>query len=130
MNRSALVAGDVVALALVTLIGFGSHGEFSAAFLPRMAAAFLPLCLGWFALAPWFGLFDASRAAAPSQLWLPAFVMLFAGPFAGIIRAILLGTAAVPSFVIVFSLTGAVALVAWRAIYLFVGRRGEARQRP
>ena len=121
MRRSTLVIGDAVALALVTLVGFGSHGEFSAAFLPRMAASLVPLCAGWFILAPWFGLFEEPGAAA--RLWLPAFVMLFAGPFAAVLRSIALGSTVAPSFAIVLSLTAAVALTAWRAVYVLLVRR-------
>lgn len=121
--------GDAIALAVVTLAGFVSHGEFSAAFLPRMAASFLPLCAGWFILAPWFGLFDAPSANAAARLWLPAFVMLFAGPFAAVLRSIALGSTIAPTFAIVLSLTGAGVLTAWRALYLLLDRRAaEAPQ--
>ncbi len=123
MKTSLLVTGDTVALALVTLVGFGSHGEFSAAFLPRMAAAFLPLCAGWFLLAPQLGLFPRTGQPGASGLWLPAFVMLFAGPLAVVLRGLLLQSPIMPSFAVVLSLASAVALTIWRAIWLVLLRR-------
>ena len=42
-----LYAGDTVALAITTFIGFATHGEADLAFLPRMAAAFFPLLISW-----------------------------------------------------------------------------------
>ncbi len=118
-----LVTGDALALAVVTLIGFGTHGEFSAAFLPRMAAAFLPLCAGWFLLAPQLGLFDRVTKPAASGLWLPAFVMLFAGPLAVVLRGLLLASPIMPSFAVVLSLTSALALTIWRGLWLLLRRR-------
>jgi hypothetical protein len=41
-----------------SLIGFATHDETDMSYLPRMAAAFLPVLFAWFVLAPWFGLFD------------------------------------------------------------------------
>ncbi len=123
MKTPLLVAGDAAALALITLIGFGSHGEFSAAFVPRMAAAFLPLCAGWFLLAPQLGLFDAETSPKLSALWLPAFVMLFAGPLAVVLRGLLLQSPITPSFAVVLSLTSAAALTIWRGIWFLLLRR-------
>ncbi len=114
MKRSHLVIGDSIVLALVTLIGFASHGEFTASFVPRMAAAFLPLALGWFLLAPWLGLFQDAVTGASSQLWRPSFVMLFAGSLAAILRGILLNASVIPSFAIVLGATAAVGLTLWR----------------
>jgi hypothetical protein len=123
MNRNALAAGDVVALLVVTLTGLISHGEFSPAFIAHMAAAFVPLCVGWFLLAPSLGLFDEATTRAAPELWRPAFVMLFAGPFATLVRSILLGTSLIPSFAVVFSLSAAVALTVWRSACLLWYRR-------
>ena len=123
MPSTALLAGDALALLLVTLLGFATHGEFSLAFLPRMAASFIPLCLGWFLLAPSLGLLDDRTTRLASELWRPAFVMLFAGPFAALLRSILLGDTVVPSFAIVLSLMAAVALTLWRLVWFLLRRR-------
>ena len=106
MKSSAVILGDAVALALVTLIGFASHAEFSLSYIPRMAASFFPLCIGWYLLAPWFGLYQEAVTKAASQLWRPALVMLFAGPFAAVLRGALLNAPVVPSFAIVLSADG------------------------
>ncbi len=118
MKLNILIAGDLVALAIVTLVGFASHGEFSLAFIGHMAAAFIPLCIGWFLLAPSLGLFDAAVLRAGSELWRPAFVMLFAGPFATLLRGIVLASPVQPAFAVVLSLASALALTLWRLIWL------------
>lgn len=123
MKRNVLVVGDLLALLIVTVIGFLSHGELSLGFFARMAAAFVPLCAGWFLLAPSLGLFDEVTAGAVSELWRPAFVVLFAGPFATLVRSILLGSSLIPSFAVVFSLSAAIALTAWRSSYVLYHRR-------
>jgi hypothetical protein len=122
MQFWVLAAGDIVALTLVTLIGFGSHGELSGGFLARMAAVLVPLCSGWFLLAPWLGLFDRSRPARAHDLWRPAFVMLFAGPMAAVLRGIVLGVPVLPLFALVLSATSTLGLVLWRAVYLLLSR--------
>ncbi len=126
MSSTALIVGDALALLIVTLIGFASHGEFSLAALPRMAAAFVPLCIGWFLLAPSLGLFDLHMTHTASELWRPAFVMLFAGPFAALIRSMVLGDTVVPSFAVVLTLTSAVALTLWRLIWFLLTRTAAA----
>ncbi len=117
MKHTALIAGDIVALAIVTVIGFASHGEFSLAFLGHMAAAFVPLCIGWFLLAPSLGLFDDAVMRLASGLWRAAFVMLFAGPFAVLLRGILLSSPVQPTFGVVLTLTSALALALWRFLW-------------
>jgi hypothetical protein len=118
MKHSAVILGDVLALLIVTLIGFASHGEFALSLAPRMAASFIPLCIGWFLLAPSLKLFDDATTRLKSELWRPTFVMLFAGPFAALLRGILLAAPIVPSFAVVLTLTGAVALTISRLICL------------
>jgi hypothetical protein len=125
MKYRWLLLGDLLTLALVTLVGFVSHAEFAVPYLPRMAASFLPLCIAWFLLAPLLGLFrDAVINEAP-QLWRPGFVMLFAGPLAALLRGIALNTLVVASFAIVLSLTAALGLTIWRLLWLLVMRRSR-----
>ena len=127
MRNASLVAGDAVALAVVTGIGFASHGEFSAALIPRMAASWIPLCIGWFLLAPPLGLFQQSTTGTSAELWRPAFVMLFAGPLAALLRGIVLASPVQPTFAVVLSLTGALALTIWRTLWWML-RRPKARR--
>ena len=58
MKNKILFLGDILVLLIVTLIGFATHGEMGLSFLPRMAATFIPLCVSWFVVAPWLGLFQ------------------------------------------------------------------------
>lgn len=45
-RKIALVAGDVVAIAVITLVGFASHGELKISFAGRMFTTFVPLLAG------------------------------------------------------------------------------------
>lgn len=131
MRNVALVSGDAGALAIVTLIGFAAHGEASLVFIPRMAASWIPLCSAWFLLAPSLGLFQDSTSKTATELWRPAFVMLFAGPLAALLRGIVLASPIQPTFAVVLSLTGAVALTIWRALWWMLKRpRGTTMAAP
>ncbi len=123
MNKTILILGDILALLIVTLIGFATHGEAGLSFLPRMAAAFVPLVISWFAITPWFGLFQDEVVHNPKQLWLPALAMLFAGPLAVVIRGLILNEPIPPIFAVVLSVTSALGMVVWRMIYLILNRK-------
>ncbi|MCX6065316.1 MAG: hypothetical protein NT121_06130 [Chloroflexi bacterium] len=45
-STKTLLAGDVLALAVVTVVGFATHGETGVSLAPRMLTTFLPLTLG------------------------------------------------------------------------------------
>ena len=122
-TKRILVAGDILALVVVTLIGFATHGETGLSFLPRMLAAFIPLTVAWFLLSPWFGLFQAEITYAPKQLWRPVLAMLFAGPFAAILRGLILNAPIIPIFAVVLSATSAFGMLVWRGIYIFISQR-------
>jgi hypothetical protein len=115
--KNPLILGDILAIAIVTFIGFVTHGETDLSFLPRMFAAFLPLTLSWFLLAPWFGLFRSEITSNLKQLWRPVLAMLFAAPLAAILRGLILNAAVVPIFAIVLSATSAFGMLIWRGLY-------------
>jgi len=123
MKKNILVLGDILALAIVTVIGFTSHGEANTSFLPRVAAVFFPLIISWFAIAPWFGLFDSETTSNPRLLWRPAFAMIFAGPLAVLIRGLILNAPVIPIFGVVLSTTSAIGLVLWRWVYILISKR-------
>ena len=123
MKKNILVLGDILALAIVTVIGFTSHGEANTSFLPRVAAVFFPLIISWFAIAPWFGLFDSETTSNPRLLWRPAFAMIFAGPLAVLIRGLILNAPVIPIFGVVLSTTSAIGLVFWRWVYILISKR-------
>jgi hypothetical protein len=116
----ALIAGDVLAIAVVTVIGFATHGETDVALLPRMLATFLPLTLGWFIIAPWLGLFEPGIVSNPRQLWRPFAALVLAGPLAALVRALWLNTVVIPIFGVVLSGSAGLGMLIWRAIAWFV----------
>jgi hypothetical protein len=122
MKKYILITGDIVAIALTTFIGFATHGEAGASFLPRMAAAFSPLILSWFILAPALGLFQEQTILHPKQLWRPVLAMVFAAPFATVLRGLILNAPVIPIFAVVLSATSAFGMLVWRGIYLYLNR--------
>ncbi len=122
-KRSILIAGDILAILIVTVIGFATHGEADLSFLPRMAAAFFPLTIAWFLLAPWFGLFQMEIISNPKQLWRPVLAMLFAAPLAAILRGLLLNAPIIPIFAVVLASTSAFGMFLWRGIYFLLRRK-------
>jgi ABC-type xylose transport system permease subunit len=87
-----------------------------------MAAAFFPLIVAWFLLAPFLGLFQAEITSDPKQLWRPVLAMLFAGPFAAVLRGFLLNAPIIPIFAVVLASTSAFGMLVWRGIYFFLTR--------
>ena len=123
MKKSILILGDLLAIALVTIIGFVTHGETDLSFLPRMAALFFPLSMAWFVLAPALGLFRADETRSAQQLWRPALAMLFAAPLAAFLRGFLLNAPVIPIFAAVLASVSALGMVLWRSLYLLWSRK-------
>jgi hypothetical protein len=123
MNKYILILGDILAIALVTFIGFASHGEAGTSFLPRMSAAFFPLLVSWFILAPALELFRDETILNLRQLWRPALAMIFAAPFAAVLRGLILNAPIIPIFAVVLSATSAFGILVWRGIYLLLARK-------
>jgi len=118
-----LCAGDILAITIVTLIGFAFHGETDLSFLPRFAAIYFPLSISWFLLAPWFGLFQHEITSNPKQLWRPVLAMFFAVPLAALVRAVILNSAVIPIFAIILGATSALGMALWRGLYFFLSRK-------
>jgi hypothetical protein len=123
MNRRLLVFGDLLAMAVITVIGFATHGETDASYLPRMAATFVPLAVSWFILAPALGLFDAERIRSTRQLWRPAWGAFFAAQLAVILRGLWLNAAVLPLFGLILGATSALGMVVWRGIVVWSAKR-------
>ena len=119
MPKLSLYVGDALALLFTTLIGFITHGESDISFLPRFLAAFIPLTIAWFLLAPWFGLFQPEITSNPRQLWRPLLAMFFAAPLAVILRGFILHGAVLPIFAVIFGATSALGILIWRGLYFF-----------
>lgn len=119
----AVIVGDILAILVVTLIGFATHGEMEATLLPRMAAMFFPLVVSWFLLSPFLGLFQHDVTSNPKQLWRPALAMIFAAPLAAVLRGFILNAPIIPIFAVVLAATSAFGMFVWRGLYLFLHRK-------
>ncbi|GAB4419156.1 MAG: hypothetical protein Kow002_06560 [Anaerolineales bacterium] len=117
-----LIMGDVLALAIITVIGFASHGEAAWSFVPRMMSTFAPLNLGWFLIAPWLGLFDTNIADNPRQLWRALLAALLAAPMATFLRGVMLNAPVLPLFTAILGASAALGMFVWRGIYAW-GRK-------
>jgi hypothetical protein len=122
-KKNILILGDILAIAVLTLIGFATHGETDASYLPRMAAIFFPVLFSWFVLAPWFGMFDDQVNENPKLLWRVPLVLLFAAPLATTLRAVWLGSTSLPLFTLILGSTNALGMLIWRWIYIFIAKR-------
>lgn len=114
-----LLAGDILAFALVTLIGFASHGTLTTAG-PRLFSTFLPLVAAWLLAAPALGLFKEPQSGDWRQLWRVLWAMLLAAPLAAFLRGVWLNSAIIPIFVLVLGGVGAVGMLAWRALWALI----------
>lgn len=118
-----LILGDILALAVITVVGFASHGETDISFVPRMLTTFIPLIVSWFLIAPWLGLFNAEITPDPKQLWRPPLAMLLAAPLAVILRAAMLNTVALPLFTLILGGSAALGMFVWRGLHLLWKRK-------
>lgn len=111
-----VIAGDIIALAFVTIVGFASHGTAGTAGL-RMLTTFFPLLVAWFLIAPHLGVYDLEKLIDIRQLWRPFWAMVLAAPMAGWLRGLLLNSPILPLFVIILGGVGALTILAWRGLY-------------
>ena len=123
MNRYTLILGDLIAILVITLIGFATHRELDVSFIGRMTVTYFPLSISWLLLAPWFGLFRQEMASDLKQLWRPALAMLFAAPFAVVLRGFILNAPILPIFAVILGATSALGMVVWRGLYALMNRR-------
>jgi hypothetical protein len=122
LERALLIAGDIITLAIVTVIGFASHGTADTAG-SRMLTTFIPLVIAWFLFAPLLHIFDKGIYLDVKQLWRPLWAMILASPMAAWVRGLLLNSPILPLFVIILGGVSAVAILLWRGIFWFVATR-------
>jgi Protein of unknown function (DUF3054) len=127
-SKWILVVGDTISLAIITVIGFASHGETDLSFLPRMLTTFIPLVVSWFLIAPWLGLFNERVTSNPRMLWRPLLAMLLAAPMTAIFRATLLNGVALPLFTLILGGSAALGIFIWRSVWFLINQRGSAGQ--
>lgn len=116
-----LIIGDLVTMALVTIFGFTAHQELSSASLQRILAVFLPMVVAWLAMLPFSRVYDLKIASTTSHLWRPFWAMVVCMPIAMWLRSAWLNTDMVPLFVMVMAVSSGLAILAWRAIFIWLG---------
>jgi len=122
-KKTTLILGDILAIAILTVIGFVRHGELDLLHFPRMGTTFFPMLLGWFLAATWVDLFDERVISNPQLFWRILLAMLFAAPLAVILRAALLHSVALPIFTLVLGCTNAFGMLVWRGIFFLAARK-------
>lgn len=115
--------GDALAILVVSLIGFFTHyGKIEGW---RWLTTFLPVLAGWFAIAPWFGVYRPEVAGRVSRVWVPALAAFLSAPLAAWLRGAWLNSAILPLFVLIMALTDALGFFVWRAIWALVSSRAQ-----
>lgn len=122
IQRYYLIIGDTLTLAIVTVVGFASHGTAGTAG-SRMLTTFFPLLVAWLLIAPHLKVYDPKIALDGRQLWRPFWAMVLAGPMAAWLRGVLLNSPILPVFVIILGGVSALAILAWRGLYWLIMTR-------
>ena len=108
--------GDILTLVIITLIGFRSHNEINAG-ISRMLATLIPLLAAWYFVAYPGGLLKVDLSSSYRNLWQVVWAMVLVGPLAAVLRGFWLNVPVVPVFAVVLGGTGALGMLAWRAIF-------------
>lgn len=125
--RGLILLGDVIGVAIVTLIGFASHGTLTTAG-SRVWPTFIPLTASWLLLASAMNLSDQKVVEDPRQLWRPVVGTVYAVPLAAWLRGLWLGSPIQPVFIAVLVGVSALTLFLWRSLllaFLLIRRRGH-----
>ncbi|MEJ2011362.1 MAG: DUF3054 domain-containing protein [Anaerolineales bacterium] len=113
-QQAVLLAGDVLAFAIITLFGFSSHEELVASAVSRMLATFLPFLAAWLLVAPWLDLYDPTARKQSTLLWRTPLAAVLAAPFGAWLRGLVLSAPILPVFVLVMAGVSALAMTLWR----------------
>ena len=117
-----LILGDIITLALVTIIGFASHGTADTAGA-RMLSTFVPLVVAWFLVAPFLQVYKIEYGLDGRQLWRPIWARVIAAPMAAWLRGLMLSSPILPIFVVILGGVSVVAIFVWRALFWLVASR-------
>ena len=121
-NRFVLIAGDIITLAVVTVIGFASHGTANTAGA-RMLTTFIPLVVAWFLVAPFLNVYKSEYVLDGLQLWRPVWAMFLAAPMAAWLRGVMLSSPILPIFVVILGGASVAGILIWRALFWLVAKR-------
>ena len=126
-----LIVGDLVALLAFGVIGRATH-DLSASDVAGVLETTIPFVIGWFAIAPWFGLFKAEIALSPSKVtsrallaWIPIGYPISLVLWA-LVRRRAIPEGIVPAFAIAALVATVVFLLGWRLAYIWAKRRGAS----
>jgi hypothetical protein len=114
-----LFIGDAVIFAIVTIFGFASHDTLGTAGF-RMLTTFVPVVIAWLLIAPHLNVYNIGIVTQWRDLWRSPWAMVLAAPMAAFLRGVWLGTPINPVFVVVIGGVNTIAILMWRAIFLFV----------
>lgn len=116
-----LITGDVLAILLISAIGFATHRE--SVLTPRLLTTFLPVCAAWALQAPWLGLYRHAIFSNWRSFWRAALAMVLAAPMAALLRGLALNQSIVTVFVIALGLSAAAGMALWRLAFAIIFRR-------
>lgn len=109
------IVGDVVALTVLTAIGFASHSTLDETW--RLVVTTLGVLAAWAVVGPWFGVFATQVLTQWNAVWRVALAWAIAAPFAGFLRGLLLDISVSATFILVTIAVNGAALVVWRAAF-------------
>jgi len=124
---ATLVAGDLVAFNIVTMIGLISHGELTGLdTLGQIVIVAAPFAIGWFLIAPFAGAFRADIAGQPRRI-LPraALAWLIALPIGLLLWSLIRQKQIQPAFAVVTFITNLVVLLGWRGAFAWLMARNR-----
>lgn len=113
----ALVLGDTIAYALITIIGFSSHGLLEASAILRILATFLPFYGSWVLFAFWGGVSRPAKDHSRRWLLRSGICAVLSAPFAATLRGFWLGSPILPTFVLVMAGVSAFGIMMWRLLF-------------
>ncbi|MGA7227538.1 MAG: DUF3054 domain-containing protein [Acidimicrobiia bacterium] len=134
MKRTSLlvIAGDLLVIAVIVLIGFATHGELELEpdELVRMVVLFLEISLLWGLIGQQLGVF-AEPILTSRFNWQVPMTMLIAAPFSALMRAVILGIPVSPAFILVITAVTTAGITVWRfALASIRGTGTRLRARP
>jgi hypothetical protein len=116
-----LIGGDTLVFLAFVLIGRNNHA-LAVTNIGAVLFTAAPFLIGWFVVAPWFGLFRA-EVSRSWRKWLPRLGLAWAigGPLALILRTLFLGRplleGIIPTFAVVTLTVTTLFLIIWRLGY-------------
>jgi hypothetical protein len=88
---------------------------------------FLPFALVWMVIAPFAGLFRASIALQPRQLWFVAALTVIATPLGAWLGDVWSGISVGPTYIIALTILATLIIVGWRFVFIRLGQDGQDR---